>query len=230
MSLTHAIRALQDGGFVLIHDSVDRENEVDMVMAAEAVEPSHIATMRRDAGGMICVALHPRIASNLGIPHVVRIYEAAREAYPVLGLVMPNDLPYDERSAFSLWVNHRRTFTGITDVDRALTIRELGRLGAMAYDGPMMEDFGRNFRSPGHVPILRAADGLLSERRGHTELAVALAEMAGITPVVAICEMLDAETNLALSLEDAMGYARMRGLPPLRGEEIVRAYLEKVGG
>jgi len=214
---------------VLVHDASDRENEVDMVIAAEAVEPHHVATMRRDGGGLICVALHPRIADNLGLPYMTEIYGAASSRYNVLEATKPDDIPYDERSAFSISVNHRRTFTGITDVDRALTIRELGKLGARALDGPMAGEFGRNFRSPGHVPILRAANDLVLERRGHTELVVALAEMAGITPAVAICEMLDGETNRALSWGKAVGYAGEKGLPCLKASEILEAYTEKRG-
>ena len=227
MSIDRALQTLQAGNFVLVHDASDRENEVDMVIAAEAVEPNHVATMRRDAGGLICVALHPRIADNLGLPYLTEIYEAASPRYNVLATTMPDDLPYDERSAFSISVNHRRTYTGVTDIDRALTIRELGKLGAKALDGSMAEEFGRNFRSPGHVPILRAANGLTLERQGHTELVLALAEIAGLTPAVAICEMLDADTNRALSWRKAVEYAGERGLPCLKAAEIVEVYAKR---
>lgn len=227
MSIDRAFQALRAGNFVLVHDASDRENEVDMVIAAEAVEPHHVATMRRDAGGLICVALHPRMAENLGLPYLTEIYHLASPHYNVLEATKPDDLPYDERSAFSISVNHRRTFTGITDIDRALTIRELGKLGAKALDKPMAEEFGRNFRSPGHVPILRAANGLVLERQGHTELVVALAEMAGLTPAVAICEMLDVETNRALSWRKAVEYAGERGLPCLKAAEIVEVYAKR---
>ena len=194
------------------------------MIAAEFVQANHVATMRRDAGGFICVALHPRVAKNFGLPYLTEVYDRSSSKFEILRFTHPNDLPYDERSAFSLAVNHRRTFTGITDVDRALTIRELGKLARRALDDPMEEEFGLNFRSPGHVPLLRAADGLLGERRGHTELAVALAELAGVTPVVAICEMLDSKTGGALKFEDASAYASERGLVCLEGDEIVRAY------
>ncbi len=194
-----------------------------MVIAAKLVNAKHVAKMRRDAGGLICVALHPKIADNFGLPYLTEIYENASSHFNILSSTRPDDLPYDEHSAFSLAVNHRRTFTGITDIDRALTIRELGKLGAKALDGPMEEEFGRNFRSPGHVPLLRSAHGLLAERRGHTEFVVALAELAGITPVVAICEMLDAETGKALSLKAAKEYADENGLVCIKGEDIMQA-------
>lgn len=227
MSVERALDDLRAGKFVLVHDSVDRENEVDMVIAAEAVEPRHVAVMRKDAGGLICVALHPKIADNFGLPYLTDIYEKASPHFGVLSLTVPDDLPYDERSAFSLAVNYRGTFTGVTDFDRALTIRELAELGTKALNCSTIEEFGRNFRSPGHVPLLRAADGLFAERRGHTELAVTLAELAGITPVVVICEMLDEKTGKALSFEAAGEYACEHGLQCLRGEEIVRAWGSK---
>jgi len=227
LSIDGALQSLRAGNFVLVHDASDRENEVDMVIAAEAVEPNHVATMRRDAGGLICVALHPRIADNLGLPYLTEIYEAAKPNYNVLAMTKPNDIPYDEHSAFSITVNHRRTYTGITDIDRALTIKELGKLGAKALDSPMVQEFGKNFRSPGHVPILRAANGLILKRQGHTELVLALAEIAGITPVVAICEMLDAETNRALSWSKAIEYARERKLPCLKAAEIIEIYAKR---
>lgn len=224
MSLERAAKALSGGKFVLLHDSDGRENEVDMLLAAEFVCPKHVATLRQDAGGLICVAVHPTIAENFGLPYLTEIYGAASPKFGILAKIKPDDIPYDERSAFSLAVNHRRTFTGITDTDRALTIQELGRLGARAFDGSVLEEFGRNFRSPGHVPLLRAADGLLDERRGHTELSVALAELAGVTPVVTICEMLDARTNRALTREAATEYAKKHGLVILDGSDVTTEF------
>ncbi len=229
MSIELALEDLMAGKFVLLHDSTSREDEVDMVIAAEKVEPAHVARMRRDAGGLICIALHPRAAENLGLPFLTDIYGSAAEAHGVLEVTKPNDLPYDERSAFSIAVNHRRTFTGITDTDRALTISELGKISARALNGSAVEEFGREFRSPGHVPLLRAAKGLLAERQGHTELTVALIELAGLTPATAICEMLDAETHRALSAEGAGEYAAENGLVCLESKDVIRAYETKVG-
>lgn len=222
MSIDRALEALRSGEFLLLHDGKDRENEVDLIILAEAVKPEHVATMRRDAGGLICVALHPKIADSFGLPYLTDIYREARSKFKILEAIWPNDIPYDERSAFSITVNHRKTFTGITDVDRALTISELGKLGAKAAEHNLVEKFGKEFRSPGHVHLLRAADGLLAERRGHTELVTALAELAGVTPVVAICEMLDSETNRALSREKAREYGTKHGIEFLDGVELIK--------
>jgi 3,4-dihydroxy 2-butanone 4-phosphate synthase len=224
LNIQRVLEALRAGNFVLVHDAADREDETDLVIAAEKVQPHHVARMRQDAGGLICVALHPRIADNLGLPYMTEVYESAASSYEVLEATRPDDIPYDERSAFSISVNHRGTYTGVTDADRALTISELGKLGARAFDGSVIEEFGRNFRSPGHVPLLHAARDMLAERQGHTELVVALTEMAGLTPVVAICEMLDAENHRALSGEGAKKYASENGLIYLEASDIVCAY------
>jgi 3,4-dihydroxy-2-butanone 4-phosphate synthase (EC 4.1.2.-) len=110
-------------------------------------------------------------------------------------------------------------------VDRAKTIRRIGEV----VDIVMMNgyvDFGKEFRSPGHVAVLRASEKLVYERVGQTELSVALAEIAGIAPAVAICEMLDSETGRALSKEKAMKYAEEKGFPFVEGKEIVKYYKE----
>jgi 3,4-dihydroxy 2-butanone 4-phosphate synthase len=135
------------------------------------------------------------------------------------------DIPYDTRSSFSLWVNHRETFTGITDVDRALTISRLAAAARAAMNGSSV-DFGSDFRSPGHVPLLRAAPGLLAERKGQTELSIVLARAAGVAPAVVVCEMLDGKTGRALSKEGAVRYARERDLAFVEGEEVLGLYEE----
>ncbi|MBS3815724.1 MAG: 3,4-dihydroxy-2-butanone-4-phosphate synthase [Hadesarchaea archaeon] len=224
MSLNQALESIQKGEFVLVQDSPDREGETDMIIPAEKVQPNHVSKMRQDAGGLICVALHPEIASNLGLPYMTDIYESASSSHEVLELAFPNDIPYDERSAFSITVNHRDTYTGITDADRALTISELGELGSEAFNGSAIEEFGNKFRSPGHVPLLRAAEGLLKERKGHTELAVSLMSLAGVTPVAVVCEMLDSETSKALTGDKVREYASENDLVLLSSDEILRAF------
>jgi 3,4-dihydroxy 2-butanone 4-phosphate synthase len=226
--MAEAFKSLRRGDFVLIHDAANREDETDLVVLAEKVEPRHIAQMRIDAGGLICVALHPSMTKNFELPYMTEVYDAAR-SFKVLAATEPNDIPYDERSAFSISVNHRETYTGITDVDRALTIRELGLIGKKAMTKRMIAEFGRSFRSPGHVPLLRAVDSLVMKRQGHTELACALAEMAGVTPVLAICEMLDSRTSKALRIKDSIKYAEERGLDHLDGFELVNEYKKWLG-
>ena len=84
-----------------------------------------------------------------------------------------------------------------------------------------MLDFGSEFRSPGHVALLRAASGLLNERRGQTELSIQLALMAGITPSMVVCEMLDGKTGKALSKDDAQKYSLRYRMPFVEGKELL---------
>jgi 3,4-dihydroxy 2-butanone 4-phosphate synthase len=81
-------------------------------------------------------------------------------------------------------------------------------------------EFSLEFRSPGHVPLLRAAPGLLRDRRGQTELSIVLAQAAKVTPAMVMCEMLDGETGRSLSKEDAMKYANERGLAFIEGRDV----------
>jgi len=220
-----AVEALKRGETVLLYDSDGREEETDIVVAGEFSSIENVRRMRKDGGGLVCVSLHPRIAKNLGIPFIVDVWKNSAQRYPIFEALEANDIPYDERSSFSITVNHRRTFTGISDRDRSLTITELAKLGKMALEGKGVEDFGRNFRSPGHVTLLRAAEGLVSERRGHTELSLALMELACLTPVAAICEMLGDDGN-SLGKKEAQRYAEKHGLVILSGADVVEGYLE----
>ncbi len=220
--LEKGFEALRNGEFILVYDNDDREGEVDMIIASEFVQPRDVASMRDNAGGLICNCLHPLYCDALGLPFMNEIMQAASSTYPVLSTLAPNDIPYDERSSFSIWVNHRNSFTGVTDHDRAMTIREM----AIMLKEERYDDFGKLFRSPGHVCLLRGAEALLANRAGHTEMGLAMCEMAGVTPVCVVCEMMDSETGQATSFEDAKLFAEENGLVMLKGEDIIEAYLK----
>jgi len=218
--LKKALKALQNGEFILMYDDEKRESETDMIIGAEFVGGKEVATMREDAGGLICCCIHPDYCDKLGLPFMTDIMDVAKEKYPLLGELTPNDIPYDERSSFSVWTNHRNTFTGITDNDRALTINSMAKIcGEKRFN-----DFGKEFRSPGHVSLLRGADGLLKNRQGHTEIGLAMAEMAGITPVTVVCEMMDGTTGEARSVADAEDYAKEHGLIFMDGNIVIEKY------
>ena len=208
-----AVDAFRAGEPVLVHDAADREGEVDLVYPAEAVTPAAVAHLRNDAGGLICVAVGDAAADAFDLPFLADVIDHPAADHGHLG--------YDDRSSFSLPVNHRDTFTGITDEDRALTITELARAAA----DPDDVDFAAEFRAPGHVHVLRAAPSL-SDREGHTELAVALAAEAGVAPAAVVCEMLDADTGEALSVADAKAYADREGLVYVEGSDLLSAFGE----
>ncbi len=220
--IEEVIDAIRNGKMILLFDSEEREGETDMVIPALSATPLDIARMRRDGGGLICVAIPSNAAQKLGLPFMSDILRSVslNGHKSLLNVVeKKGDIAYDSRSSFSLWVNHRNVFTGIADNDRALTINKLGETIEKVLNGESV-DFGKEFRSPGHVALLRAADGLLNERHGQTELSVALALKAGIAPSMAICEMLDAKTGKALSKEDAKRYSRRNNMPFIEGKNI----------
>jgi 3,4-dihydroxy 2-butanone 4-phosphate synthase len=224
--LPEAISALKRGEFVLVFDSEDREGETDFVALASKVTPSHIREMRVHGGGLIFLMVHHNVAEQFGLPFLTSLYSSAGKDHPVLGALVPNDIPYDTKSSFSLTINHRKTFTGVTDNDRALTVRRFCELATEVLKTPEKDQLrllGAEFRSPGHVPICRSSARPLTDRFGHTELTVALAMMARETPVLVGCEMMGNDGK-ALSRGHAMRYAKEHGLVFLEGKEIISAF------
>jgi 3,4-dihydroxy 2-butanone 4-phosphate synthase len=220
--INKALESFKNGEIVLVFDDDNRERETDMIVASEHITPQQIATMRNQAGGLLCTALSHEMAENIGLPFMTDVMEAASKKYPMLSELSPTDIPYDEKSAFSLTINHRKTFTGITDNDRALTINELAYL-CQKED---YQNFGKYFRAPGHVTLLRAAEGLLLKRKGHTEISVALTEMTGMTPVASMCEMMDDNSGESMSTDDVAQYAAKNNLVFISGAEVIEAYRE----
>lgn len=212
MSLAEAIASLRAGRFVLVHDDKGRENEIDMVVAAEHAKPHHVATMRMDAGGLLCLAIANEITTTLGLVYMHDMIAGMGKVNPIFSKVTEGKAAYGDKPSFSIAINHRDTYTGITDNDRALTISKMAEV-CRNIESDGVKEFAKNFRAPGHVPILIASKRLLHERMGHTELCVYLAKLAGIIPAVAICEMMDSITHRALSIEGAQKYADKFNIP-----------------
>jgi 3,4-dihydroxy 2-butanone 4-phosphate synthase len=217
--IEEAMDALRGGRFVLVHDDKGREDEVDMVVAAEHIRPQHVAVMRNDAGGLLCLAIANEITVKLGLVYMHDIIQSLSNINPIFSKLTEGKSPYGDKPSFSITVNHRNTYTGITDTDRALTISKMADVcRKINYGG--VEEFARDFRAPGHVQILIASKGLIYERRGHTELCVYLMQLAGLIPAVAICEMLDSTTHRALSINKARKYANKSGIPLLEASQL----------
>lgn len=221
MSIEEAISSLKRGDFVLLHDGSSRENEVDMVVAADFVTPEHIARMRKDAGGLICLSLNHAFANILGLRYMHEILADLQDGNDTLERMIITKAPYGDRPSFSISINHRDTYTGVTDRDRAFTASEMANL-YKSDERNKDELFSNNFRTPGHIPILIAAEGLLSTRLGHTEMSVYLTTLAGLSPVAVICEMLDSETYMALSSDKAKEYAKQHNIPFFDGSTLVK--------
>lgn len=220
MSLEEAISSLKRGDFVLLHDGNTRENEVDMVVAADFITPEHIARMRRDAGGLICLSVNNEFAKNLGLSFMHEILLASQKVDAASKGMVIGKAPYGDRPSFSISINHNNTYTGVTDRDRAMTMSEMAAL-FKSDKSNKKEIFNSSFKMPGHVPVLIASEGLLSSRLGHTEMSVYMATLAGLSPITVICEMLDSETYGALSAEKAKKYAKQNAIPYFDGSKLV---------
>ena len=225
-NLQNAISDLRKGKFILIFDDDSRESETDLVIASQYVTPESIKTMRKDGGGLIFLMVSKEIANKLKLPFLSDLYLDINNKYPVLKALVPNDIPYDTKSSFSLYINHRKTFTGITDIDRSLTIRKFAELVKKTEnlnDGAATNLFGKEFRSPGHVPICIASEKLLDQRKGHTELVVSMLKMANLIPVGSGCEIMG-DNGKALQKDKAKQYAEKHDLVFLEGKEIIEAW------
>ena len=205
---------LRDGRIIFIHDSDNRENEVDAVIRADYVTPSVITWMRKNAGGLICFVTEDSIGRQLGLDFM-------SEALRRLGFDGLVKRPgYGDDPAFSIYVNHVRTVTGIRDRDRALTINRLADIVKMAGEGRVAEArkvFYEEFYAPGHVPILL---GRVGRRFGHTELSLMLSRMAGIPPALVIVEMLSDDGG-ALGRDVVGKMASELGTVLVDGDEII---------
>ncbi|AEM39173.1 34-dihydroxy-2-butanone 4-phosphate synthase [Pyrolobus fumarii 1A] len=216
-----AIRALKRGEPVMVFDGWGREEEVDLVFHASSVTWREVSLLRRVAGGLICYATRYDLLKKLGIPF---LHEALAKV-PSLAPLAERRLSYGDPPAFVLWVNHRSVKTGISDVDRAKTIAALHRLTQLLIEGDekAVKFFQDEFVVPGHVALLGSRG--LEQRRGHTELSVALAEMAGLSPSVVFAEMLS-DHGESMGLDEAERFSRLTGIPLVTGDEIIEAWWE----
>ncbi|MEL0331880.1 MAG: 3,4-dihydroxy-2-butanone-4-phosphate synthase [Candidatus Poseidoniales archaeon] len=225
-----AVDAFQEGHPVCLFDSEKREGETDLLFPAATAVPATMRQLRQDCGGLLFLAIGDEVGECFGLPFLQDLHttDDAVARHPVLNHLITNDLRYDARSAFTLSLNHRETYTGITDHDRALTTRRFAELATTCMDERIsteeaMKRLGQEFRTPGHIPVCREAKGGLSLRQGHTELAVGLARLAGTAPVVIGAEMLQPEGDHALPVADARTWAETRGIPFLEGADVVEA-------
>ena len=164
-SIESTINAFRRGEFIVVLDSQDRENEGDLIIAAEDITTEKMAFMIRHTSGLICTPLRSSLASSLSLPQ----------------MVVDNEDPNRTAYTISIDSNDDSVTTGISAHDRALTCRTLASPKVQA----------GQFRRPGHVFPLRARDGGVCERAGHTEAAVEFCRLAGKTEVGAICELVE---------------------------------------
>ena len=197
-----ALEAIARGGIVVVADDENRENEGDLIMAADAAMPEAIAFFIRHTSGVICAALPGHRCDELALP-----------------LMVPPDSNADQfRTAFTITVDLAEgTSTGISAADRAATLRALGDPTSTP----------QQFNRPGHIFPLRARAGGVIERPGHTEASVDLARLAGRTPAGVLCELVLDDGRMQ-RLPDLQAFSAEHGLPLVSIADLI-AYRRRIG-
>jgi len=194
-----AIAAIRDGGFVIVVDDEDRENEGDLVMAAECATAEKVNFMLTHARGLVTVPLSAERVEALDLP------------------LMVSHNTSHQGTAFTISVGAKdKISTGISAADRAATIRAL----VDPATGPA--DLSR----PGHVFPLRATPGGVLRRAGHTEAAVDLAVLAGRRPAGVLCEIMNEDGTMA-RLSQLQTFARRHGMPIISVRDLIRYRIQR---
>ncbi|KAF3490524.1 3,4-dihydroxy-2-butanone 4-phosphate synthase [Arthroderma uncinatum] len=185
-TVEESIEAFRNGEFLIVLDSEDRENEGDLIIAAESITTSKMAFMVRHSSGYICAPILPNLTTHLELPQMVaRSTDPHRTAYTI-----------------SIDSNDPSVTTGISAHDRALTCRTLASSDVKP----------ASFRRPGHILPLQAKIGGVRERRGHTEATVDLCRLAGKFPAGVICELVeDGESSEGVAEQTGGGMLRRDG-------------------
>ncbi|MCP3060162.1 3,4-dihydroxy-2-butanone-4-phosphate synthase [Myxococcus sp. K38C18041901] len=178
-SIEDAIQDIRDGKFVIVADDEDRENEGDLIMAAEKVTPEHLAFMVRHTSGIVCMPMLADRLDALRLPQMV------------------SDNTESHRTAFTVSVDYRHgTTTGVSAADRAKTILALADPESQAND----------FLRPGHIFPLRYREGGVLRRAGHTEATVDLSRLAGLGPSGILCELVKDDGTM-MRMPDLQAFA-----------------------
>lgn len=187
-----ALDAIKRGEIIIVMDDESRENEGDMIVAAEFCSAQHMNTMIRKAGGLVCAPISREIAEKLDLNHMVK----------------KNEDEY--QTAFTVTIDYISTHTGISAAERALTCRHLADSAVKPSD----------FKRPGHIFPLIAKDGGVIERRGHTEAAVDLMDLSGLTKAAVICEILNEDGTMARH-DDLVNISHKEQMPFITIQDIV---------
>ncbi|ORZ37969.1 3,4-dihydroxy-2-butanone 4-phosphate synthase [Catenaria anguillulae PL171] len=206
-SIADAIADMRAGKFVVVVDDPGRENEGDLVIAAEALTEEKMAFMVRYTSGLICAPVLPSICDRLNLPLMVPAQEHTES----------------HGTKYTVSVDAKaKTTTGISAHDRALTCTLLANPSTTPAD----------FVRPGHLFPLRYQPGGVLARRGHTEASVDLAVLAGMQPAAAICELV-LDNGKMMRRDDCAQFATEHGLKLITIDDLavyIRAKLDKEGG
>lgn len=190
--IEEAIEDIKDGKIVVVIDDEDRENEGDLLMAAEKVTPEAINFMATYGKGLICMPLTEEYLKRLNIPQMVK------------------DNTDNHETAFTVSIDHIETTTGISAYERALTIQKVLE----------KESTPNDFRRPGHIFPLKARKGGVLVRNGHTEAAVDLARLAGLKPGGVICEIMSKDGTMSRT-DELIEFSKIHNLKIITIKDLV---------
>lgn len=190
--IEEAIEDIRDGKIFVVIDDEDRENEGDLLMAAEKVTPEAINFMATYGKGLICMPISEEYLKRLNIPQMVK------------------DNTDNHETAFTVSIDHVETTTGISAYERALTIQKVLEKEATPND----------FRRPGHIFPLKARKGGVLVRNGHTEAAVDLARLAGLKPGGVICEIMSKDGTMART-DELIEFSKIHNLKIITIKDLV---------
>ncbi len=196
--LEQALQDLRDGKLILVIDDPERENEGDLICAAEYATPENVNAMASLAKGLICMPMSQRMCEKLGLTQMVEINTD------------------NHSTAFTVSIDHVETTTGISAFERSLTAVKTVEEGAKPED----------FRRPGHMFPLEAREGGVLKRAGHTEATVDLMKLAGLKECGLCCEIMR-EDGTMMRTTELLGFAREHGFTVITIEEIIRRRLEE---
>lgn len=189
-----ALDALRNGEGVLVTDDEDRENEGDLIFSAEHLTHEQMAMLIRECSGIVCLCLTDEKARQLNLPMMVDKNQSKHQ------------------TAFTVSIEAAEgVTTGVSAADRVRTIKAASAAEAKPHD----------LHRPGHVFPLRAKDGGVLVRRGHTEATVDLMRLAGLEPCGVLCEVTNADGTMA-RLPDIVALGKKHGMPVLTVEDVVQ--------
>lgn len=193
-----ALQDLKDGKIILVMDDPERENEGDLVCAAEYATPENVNTMATLAKGLICMPMSKSICRKLGLPQMV---EANTD---------------NHATAFTVSIDHVETTTGISAYERSLTaIRAVEEMAKP-----------EDFRRPGHMFPLEAREGGVLKRAGHTEATVDLMRLAGLKECGLCCEIME-EDGTMMRTTQLMEFAKKHNFTVVTVADIIRHRMEQ---
>ncbi len=196
--LEQALQDLRDGKLILVIDDPDRENEGDLICAAEYATPENVNAMASLAKGLICMPMSRKMCEKLGLTQMVEVNTD------------------NHSTAFTVSIDHVETTTGISAFERSLTAVKTVEEGAKPED----------FRRPGHMFPLEAREGGVLKRAGHTEATVDLMKLAGLKECGLCCEIMR-EDGTMMRTTELLEFAREHGFTVITIEEIIRRRLEE---